>query len=92
MATRPRARNTRSQQPARGGTGSPLRLVGRALATVCLAAAVLLFFPAWENPFVLDDVAKIEANPDMRLPFGFRHFFYPYSENSGNSATTPRDP
>jgi tetratricopeptide (TPR) repeat protein len=62
------------------------------LAAGIFAAAVLLFFPARENPFVLDDVAKIEANPDMRLPFGFRHFFYPYSENSGEFRNDPSRP
>lgn len=62
------------------------------LAAVIFAAAVLLFIPSWKNPFVLDDVAKIEANPDMRLPFGFRHFIYPYSENSGEFRNDPSRP
>ena len=56
------------------------------------AVAVLLFIPSWKNPFVLDDLAKIEANPDMRLPFSVHHFFYPYSENSGEFRNDPSRP
>jgi tetratricopeptide (TPR) repeat protein len=62
------------------------------LAAGVFAAAVLLFIPSWKNPFILDDVAKIEANPDMRLPFSLRHFFYPYSENSGEFRNDPARP
>jgi len=62
------------------------------LAVIIFAAAVLLFIPSLKNPFVLDDLVKIEANPDMRLPFSFGHFFYPYSENNGGFRNDPSRP
>ena len=62
------------------------------LAAVVFASAVLLFIPSWNNPFVFDDLVKIEANPDMRLPFGLHHFFYPYSENSSGFRNDPSRP
>lgn len=61
-------------------------------ALAIIAACVLLYWPSWTNPFVLDDVAKIESNPDMPLPFSFRHFFYPYAENSGEARNDPSRP
>lgn len=61
-------------------------------AAAIVAACVLLYSPSWTNPFVLDDVAKIESNPDMPLPFSFRHFFYPYSESPGEARNDPSRP
>ena len=68
----------------------------KAAAALCATAAgficVLLYIPSWTNPFVLDDIAKIEANPDLRLPWSLGLFLYPYAKNAGESRNDPSRP
>jgi tetratricopeptide (TPR) repeat protein len=62
------------------------------VAAIVFVSAFLLFVPTWKNPFVLDDIQKIEANPDMRLPFSLHNFVYPYSENATEFRNDPSRP
>jgi tetratricopeptide (TPR) repeat protein len=68
----------------------------KAAAALCASAVgvfcVLLYIPSWTNPFVLDDVAKIETNPDLRLPWSLGLFFYPYTKNAGEFRNDPSRP
>lgn len=62
------------------------------IAAVVFMSTLLLFFPTWKGPFVLDDLQKIEANPDMRVPFSLRNFVYPYAENATDLRNDPSRP
>lgn len=62
------------------------------LVIAVIAAVVLLYFPSWTNPFVLDDVEKIESNPDLHSPFELRHFFAPYTGEEGAARNDPSRP
>lgn len=63
---------------------------------LCVSAVgvfcVLLYIPSWTNPFVLDDIAKIESNPDLRLPWSLGLFLYPYTKNAGELRNDPSRP
>jgi hypothetical protein len=62
------------------------------LGIAVVAAVAVLYVRSWTNPFVLDDVAKIEANPDLRLPFSLRNFVAPYSGEGGEARNDPSRP
>jgi Flp pilus assembly protein TadD len=62
------------------------------VAALVFVCAFLLFVPTWKNPFVLDDILKIESNPDMRLPFRLHNFVYPYSDNTTGLRNEPSRP
>lgn len=62
------------------------------LGIAVIAAVAVLYVRSWTNPFVLDDVAKIEANPDLRLPFSLRNFVAPYSGEGGEARNDPSRP
>lgn len=65
-------------------------------ALLCIAAIIaatfLLYLPSWQNPFVFDDMAKIEENTDLRAPFKLRNFIYPYSEINTHVRNDPSRP
>jgi cytochrome c-type biogenesis protein CcmH/NrfG len=62
-------------------------------AMVLLAGSLTLFHKSWNHPFVLDDVAKVEMNPDLRAPgLNLASFFQGYSQVDTHSRNDPSRP
>ncbi len=76
--------------PAPGGGSKSVPMV--LVSAVIFAAAMFLFLPTWNNPFVLDDVQKIEKNPDLAVPFALKFFVYPYSGTNTEFRNDPSRP
>lgn len=63
------------------------------LVLVLACVTGLLFQPSWDHPFVLDDMTKIQQNPDLRLTHpGFKDFVYPYEPTRANLRNDPSRP
>ncbi len=64
-----------------------------ALILILATMTGLLFQPSWSHPFVLDDMTKIQQNPDLRLAHpGFKDFVYPYESTRANLRNDPSRP
>jgi tetratricopeptide (TPR) repeat protein len=59
---------------------------------ILFAAALALYAPSWSNPFVLDDLTKIQENNDLKTPFRFENFVYPYSNHTMHFRNDPSRP
>ncbi len=64
------------------------------LIFVCLFTIGTLFFaPSWTNPFVFDDIIKIQENSDIRAGANlWESLFYPYKTELGNLRNDPSRP
>lgn len=62
-------------------------------AAALVVASLVLFYDSRTYPFILDDISKIEMNPDLRAPrIGFSDFFQNYSELHAHSRNDPSRP
>src|SRR5437868_2974593 len=59
---------------------------------IIFAAAIALYAPSWSNPFVLDDMTKIQENSDLKVPFRIESFIYPYADNKMHFRNDPSRP
>ncbi len=63
------------------------------LALIVILASVVLFYQSWHHPFILDDVNKIENNPDVRSPrLSIKTLFYNYNELHAHTRNDPSRP
>jgi protein O-mannosyl-transferase len=50
-----------------------------------LLAGILFYSQSWNNPFVFDDIIKIQENGDLKLGSGIlERLLYPYTQNATN--------
>ena len=65
------------------------------LAAILLifAATFALYVNCWDNPFVLDDLTKIQQNPDLQVTsFNLSNFIFSYPETTTQLRNDPSRP
>jgi tetratricopeptide (TPR) repeat protein len=62
------------------------------LIPLIFIATFALYQVSWSNVFVLDDLTKIQENSDLRIPFEWHNFVYPYGENKMHFRNDPSRP